>query len=736
MKPLSLDLQNARTFDSLHFDFAEGVTALVGPNGSGKSTLVSAVDVALFGAESRSLADWLSTDRPEQTMTISLTFEHAGEVYRARRSFIGKGRGTTKVDLERHVYSGANGPSDAPGGWDALTRESASATQEELERLIGLNRDTFRASAYLAQGQASVFCEATPGRRKEILASVLGLQVWDGYRDKARAELKAAEQSLAVVRSKIESAETELAERPTLALAFVQAQENEQAARTALQDSESQLAKARERLSALQQAAAVREAAERARDAAETSRATLVTSLGVLDEQIRAAEARLAERPELAIVVAGIANLIAEQERLAAAAQGYRERQRIEQEIRAARWQETTLGEAALALEHRAHAVEASAGAETCDRCGQTLHADAAKRAADSYRAEASQKRSESAEHGDRATVLTASLAELPTEAPDAGRTREVADEIQRSRDAQQQLAALAEVDARLSAAIAERDQMRAELPEREQGVVDARAQLAALGPHDPAEYESAKQSLSLAERAQSTATIDLSAIEKEIARLEERLARLDKIAADTQTARARRDEHQQDVELLGHLERACGPNGVPALILETSAIPQLEAEWNRLLGLLPTDSGDRFEVELHTQRERKTGDGAVDALDVIVYANGHARPYSTYSGGEQMRIALAQRRALSNLLAHRKGADCPLMILDEPNSLDDQGMAALARVLQDLAAAEDLTVLVVSHDPALRDAFEQTVEIEKTDGRSRIVGSMQDTVPMAEAIS
>jgi DNA repair exonuclease SbcCD ATPase subunit len=43
------------------------------------------IDYALFGAESRSLADLLTDDPDETEMTIELEFEHAGSLYRVRR---------------------------------------------------------------------------------------------------------------------------------------------------------------------------------------------------------------------------------------------------------------------------------------------------------------------------------------------------------------------------------------------------------------------------------------------------------------------------------------------------------------------------------------------------------------------------------------------------------------------------------------------------------------------------
>ena len=331
----------------------------------------------------------------------------------------------------------------------------------------------------------------------------------------------------------------------------------------------------------------------------------------------------------------------------------------------------------------------------------------------------------------DQASVLLVKIGALPKEAPDRERAAHVHDLIQLGQNAQTKLAALQEVAATRDRASVDLTKLRSEEPQTKVRAASLADEVTALGPHDPSDLADLEHSIMEGEVAEGLARQVLDQNLAEIARLDERLERLQRVGAETSEARGERDRLQAEVELLSHLDRACGPNGVPALILETSAIPQLEAEWNRLLRLLPTDSGDLFEVELHTQRERKTGDGAVEGLYTVVYQDGIAMPYSSYSGGEQMRISIAQRRALSNLLTHRRGADCPLMILDEPNSLDDAGMAALAQVLEELAAAEGLTILCVSHDPALRDAFEQNVTIEKVDGRSRVVSAISENRPL-----
>lgn len=100
INPLRLSLRNCRTFDQIDLDLDDGLLAIIGANGSGKSTLINAIDIALFG--SRSLGSWYPRDTGEEgALEITLMFDHGGETYRVRRSFSPKGRGQSKVDLER-----------------------------------------------------------------------------------------------------------------------------------------------------------------------------------------------------------------------------------------------------------------------------------------------------------------------------------------------------------------------------------------------------------------------------------------------------------------------------------------------------------------------------------------------------------------------------------------------------------------------------------------------------------
>jgi exonuclease SbcC len=74
-----------------------------------------------------------------------------------------------------------------------LTRETAAATQEAICATLGLSRQTFRASAFLAQGDGAAFTDAQPRDRKRILCEVLGLDIWDRLLERARADRRTVE---------------------------------------------------------------------------------------------------------------------------------------------------------------------------------------------------------------------------------------------------------------------------------------------------------------------------------------------------------------------------------------------------------------------------------------------------------------------------------------------------------------------------------------------------------------
>jgi len=165
-------------------------------------------------------------------------------------------------------------------------------------------------------------------------------------------------------------------------------------------------------------------------------------------------------------------------------------------------------------------------------------------------------------------------------------------------------------------------------------------------------------------------------------------------------------------------LEKACGRNGVQALLIER-ALPEIEEQANDLLGRL---TNDEMSIRFETQRQLKSRKAVAETLDIRLQDGKGERPYANFSGGEQFRVNFAIRLALSQLLARRAGVNLRTLVIDEGfGSQDPNGRQRLIEAIntvQDTFAC----ILVITHVDALRDAFPTRIEVEKTDTGSRFV--------------
>ena len=218
MIPLKLELSNFLSyretavlpFDGIH------LACISGANGAGKSSILDGITWVLFG-QSRSRSDDDLVNRlsslEDKTAEVRLQFELEGTVYRVTRS---KRRGKT-TRLELQIAAGGN-------QWKTLTEGKLRETQEAIETLLRMNYDTFINASFLLQGKADEFTTKTPNRRKEILADLLGVSVWERYREAAASKRKQEETQLALLDAQINEIETELDEEEARQTAVAEAE--------------------------------------------------------------------------------------------------------------------------------------------------------------------------------------------------------------------------------------------------------------------------------------------------------------------------------------------------------------------------------------------------------------------------------------------------------------------------------------------------------------------------------
>jgi exonuclease SbcC len=160
----------------------------------------------------------------------------------------------------------------------------------------------------------------------------------------------------------------------------------------------------------------------------------------------------------------------------------------------------------------------------------------------------------------------------------------------------------------------------------------------------------------------------------------------------------------------LKRLEKACGRDGVQALLIE-HALPDIEASANDLLERL---TGGGMRVSFETQRQLKSRDATVETLDIHIQDGAGERPYENFSGGEQFRVNFAIRLALSQILAKRAGARLQTLVIDE--GFGSQDPVGRQRLVEAINTIQDdfARILVITHIAELRDAFPARIQVEK----------------------
>ena len=154
--------------DFTRFDLA----CISGPNGAGKSSLLDAITWALFGRARRS--DEGVIHMHSDAALVEFEFEYEKDRYRVVRV---KHR-NRPMRLELSRWDGH--------AWRPETGNTLRETQARLEALLRMDYNTFVQASFFLQGQADRFAQQTPARRKETLAQILGLGVWEDYRERAR----------------------------------------------------------------------------------------------------------------------------------------------------------------------------------------------------------------------------------------------------------------------------------------------------------------------------------------------------------------------------------------------------------------------------------------------------------------------------------------------------------------------------------------------------------------------
>jgi len=194
MIPLKIQLKNFLSYGSQlqTIDFSHyNLICLSGKNGHGKSALLDAMTWALWG-QGRKI---LGTAKPDagllrlgqNHMIVIFDFKLQDTVYRIRREYMEtSGKPLSALDFGTIIKN--------TGEFIPLTDKTIRTTQAKIEQTIRLDFDAFSNSAFLRQGNSNEFSKKSPKDRKQILASILGLDQYEIIRIRALERLKMRQQ--------------------------------------------------------------------------------------------------------------------------------------------------------------------------------------------------------------------------------------------------------------------------------------------------------------------------------------------------------------------------------------------------------------------------------------------------------------------------------------------------------------------------------------------------------------
>ncbi|MGH9114367.1 MAG: AAA family ATPase [Acidimicrobiales bacterium] len=171
-----LYLRNFRVFeDELDLPLPPGLVGVYGPNGAGKSTLLEAILFTLWG-KARTTKEHVRSAGVGAECRAEVEFEHEGHLYLVRRSL--KGINST-VQVEAHCDG-------------ALMSTGTKDAERYVESILGLDDSAFRASVLAEQKQLAAFSNQSPADRRKLVLHLLGITPLDTARDLARKDARQA----------------------------------------------------------------------------------------------------------------------------------------------------------------------------------------------------------------------------------------------------------------------------------------------------------------------------------------------------------------------------------------------------------------------------------------------------------------------------------------------------------------------------------------------------------------
>ena len=96
--------------------------------------------------------------------------------------------------------------------WKPLTEKSTRETQARIEQTLRLDYETFINASFFLQGNADQFTQQNASKRKDVLSNILGLEVWEQYKERTAERRKLIEREVDEIEGRVAEIDAELSE--------------------------------------------------------------------------------------------------------------------------------------------------------------------------------------------------------------------------------------------------------------------------------------------------------------------------------------------------------------------------------------------------------------------------------------------------------------------------------------------------------------------------------------------
>lgn len=681
-----LSYGQTQTLDFSPFDLA----VLSGNNGVGKSSLLEAITWCLWEQARVGSSDDLM-HQGEQGMWVDFIFEHENGVYRVVRKRDKKSRGGTTT-LEFQV---ADGKFNDLVQWQSLTEGTIKQTQEKIIKTLRLPYEIFVNSSYLRQGHADEFTVKSASERKEILAEILGLSLYDNLEEKAKLHKRESQSKLEITQMQIEHMSKEMENKTQIAQNAQDTQNEKDSIVKIIQDLEKQQ---KQHQQDHKQYELINQQIELERE-----RYRKLAEQDKQDEQ---------DKQIIESELKKLSELLTDSEKIK---KSYSRYQKIQKELedqnhrlaRASQFKETLS-----VLEHKKvnlnQTIERIKHISDCPTCLRSMSTTESHKVIETLTKEFEKKDKPQLDklisEINKISYDKIKHEDLRQEARDMGQVQENYQKLLVAENSKK------EKEGQIKKLIEQINKNRIEAKKIEGQGIALKNQAEKLK-HG---YEkSQKIEIELQNERNK-----LQTVEGRLGELRQKLKQIDETAEKIKKWLQEIKNLQEDVDIWDELAQAFGKKGVQTLIIEQT-LPVIEEKSNELLSKI---TEGRMKVEFVTQKAKKSvADEVIETLEIQITDEIGTRAYEMFSGGEAFRINFAIRIALAKLLAVRSGAKLEFLVIDEGfGTLDSAGrddiVAAINSIREDFKK-----IIVVSHVPELKDAFQTRIEVTKNPQGSQI---------------